>query len=238
MLHFGGGANRLKVVWYRTHSASNGDAVGPIAVIRTFSDSAEVYAVGTFRGRPEQSEFVLERLGGEVVITASDDGCVGAKPHESCENRLTVLRPWAGDLQHSAEIPLERVLVVAGTERGITGKIEYRMVSTPYYEPGGIRIEEQVSATNEAGQKVRHAELERHLRRRTSGGAFKESSPSLWELFVPQAGSADAGDSQNAGSDETSPDTAKPAKGTGKTGKGKTGKGVDKSGGKGDASAP
>lgn len=199
-IYFGGGANRLKIVWFRTHELPGGRAAGPIALVRTLNDYAEVYAVGAYAGSREKTRLGLERMGNDVVLTAVDDGCTGVGAGHACDSLLHVYYPFRGELVELAAIGLERVRPAEGTEPGVAGPIEYRLLTTMSYEDNGIKLLEQVSATAADGRKLRRAELERFLKR--VDGRVVSSDVPLWDRMYAKRGAA------------ASPDAAKqPAEG-------------------------
>lgn len=174
---YGGGANGLKVVWLRTHSLQGGDAAGPLSLVRIVDNHAEVYGVTVFRGSPEKTRFDLERLGGEVAVTAVSDGCAGATG--DCDTLLDVFRPVSGRLDRLTTIGLKRVRQTQGLEPGIKGSLTVSFLSSPDYQPDGIKVIEEVSFTDDTGRKLRRAQLERAYLLRSSG--IEETSESLWD---------------------------------------------------------
>lgn len=209
---YGGGVNRLRVVWLRSHKADQGQAAGPLALLRVLDDYAEVYGVGSFRGEPEKSRFGLERLGGELVVTAISDGCAGAKSTDPCDTVLQVLRPVAGRLDVLAEVGLERVRQARDLEPGITGQLRFKLSSSPAFEKDGIHVMEEVSVTDEAGRTVRKAELERvFLLDRKSAHATADS---LWTRLYEERIGGSAKAKTPAASDKTAPPAAEKAPAT------------------------
>lgn len=208
---YGGGANRLKVAWLRTHKAEGGLEAGPLVLIRTLEGHSEVYGIGAFRGEPEKSRFSLERLGGEIVVTAVSDGCAGVKPTETCDTELTVFRPNAGRLDPMAEIGLQRVRFAKGLEPGVSGQLRFQLVSSPAFEKDGIHVVEEVSVTDETGRNLRRAELEREFL--LEGAEVSSTRESLWDrLYVSRVDSDAAKGSQIPATDpsEQAPPSSTP----------------------------
>ncbi|HSC89716.1 MAG TPA: hypothetical protein VLC09_20680 [Polyangiaceae bacterium] len=206
-LTYGGGVNRLRVIWLRSHTADGQQAAGPLALVRVLDDYAEVYGVGAYKGEPEKSRFGLERLGGELVVTAVSDGCSGADPAASCDSTLRVFRPVGGRLDLMAEIGLERVRHASGVEPGVTGDLRFKLTSSPQYEKDGIHVIEEVVVTDSAGKKVRRAELERRFL--LDRAAMNATAESLWTLvYEERVGSKQA----KAGATSKEP-TPKPVSG-------------------------
>ena len=189
-LVFGGGANRIKVVWLKTHIRPDGDAVGVLAIVRTIDDYAEVYAVGAYRGNPKQSRFGLERMGSELLVTALDDRCTGRNPSDPCDTTLMAYLPWSGVLKELAQIPLQRVRFATDSEPGASGKIEYTLVTSPSFKADGIELLEQVSAKDADGHELRKAEHQRTLAWTHDRIAATDSS--IWDRVFTNASSTAA----------------------------------------------
>ena len=105
---YGGGADRLKVVWLPFAQEPDGAGRGAIALVRSFDDTAELYAVGVHRGSRQNTTLALERLGTELLVVASDDGCKGA-PDRECVTSARVYADRQGLLAEVAHFDLQRV---------------------------------------------------------------------------------------------------------------------------------
>lgn len=183
ILH-GGGGNRLRIVWLKSHKGPDGSAAGALAMVRALDDMAEVYAVGAYRGDPERTRLQVERMGHGLVVTAVDERCAGEEPTEPCDSLMHVYVPYQGRLTPFAQVPLRRIRFGKGTEPGIPGRVRYELVTAPTFEEGAVRLVEQVSATDESGKKLRRAELERVLVVRE--GRAEATSESLWDRMVAE----------------------------------------------------
>ena len=176
---FGAGGDRLKVVWLRSHKYAGGDYGGAIALVRTMDNFVEAYGIGVLRGRPERMRLQLERMGPEVIITATDEGCIGSDPQAPCESRLQVFLPRGGKLVNIADIPLERRAFSTSTELGMKGATEYRMTTAPEFKAGTIKLFEQVLVRDDRGRELRKAELFRVFTLQDDG-QMTASETSLW----------------------------------------------------------
>ena len=176
---FGGGGDRLKVIWMRTHHTADGDFVGPIAMVRTMENFVEVYGVGVLKGRPDHMNLALERLGPEVILTATDDGCTKAEPGVPCETRERVFLTRKGRMIDIADIPLERRAFAINSEPGVKGKLEYRLTTAPLYKPGLIQVFEKIAVKDERGLELRKAELARTFTLLDDGRLWPSEEP-LW----------------------------------------------------------
>ena len=165
---FGSGGDRLKILWMRTHRWADGSEAGPLALVRTHEDYAELYALGAFRGQPPHRDgdhpfFQLERMGTEPIVTAEDDGCVGADVTAPCENTLSLFLPRKGELVNAVTISLEQRAYGLNSEPGMYGRFEYRGTTTPKFMDGSIRLLDQVTVKDDAGRVVHKADRYRTL---------------------------------------------------------------------------
>ncbi|HEU4536302.1 MAG TPA: hypothetical protein VFS00_19390, partial [Polyangiaceae bacterium] len=159
-LVYGGGADRLKIIWLPLADANEGSVQGALALVRSFDDTAELYAVGVHEGRRPTTSFALERLGSELLVVANDDGCRGHAEGE-CATSARVYADRQGLLREVAHFDLQRVALGRNTEPGLGGNFVYRLTATPTFGPDGIKLLEQVNVRDAMGREVRSAELER-----------------------------------------------------------------------------
>lgn len=185
---YGNGGDHMRIVWLRTHHWQDGSEAGPIALVRVRDDFAEVYAIGVFKRAAGQSAFQAERLGEEFLVSATDDGCEGLPIIRPCETKLTLLLPRFGRLVEVAAFDTEKRAFATGTEPGLAGPIEYRLTTSPQYTTGGVKLYEEVQATDSAGRVVRSTELERTLVLRS--GRLEASADGIWDKVYPRSASA------------------------------------------------
>jgi len=181
----GSGGDRIKVVWFRLEEWPDGTAGGPLAILRASEHFAELYAVTPFRGRPDRVRLGTERMGGELLVTAEEDGCTGHAAGTACETALHVFLPRRGELQRVVDVPVERIAYGSNGERGergATGKLEYHMTSASRVQPDGIHLAEEVEVKDDGGQVLRKAELERVFHLGEAGLTANEGS--LWERIA------------------------------------------------------
>jgi hypothetical protein len=174
------GANDFKVLWLRVAHFGNGDAGGPLALARPREGTAEVYAIGTYRGNAAASHFSIERLGPRILVTAGDDACSGAKPGQACQTKLAVFLMNAGQLLPVADLTLDRIEY--GTAPGVAGTVQYRMTATPFFEPKALRVAEQVVVRDSTQTTIRKSNLDRRFE--LKGSALTASTGSLWDEVV------------------------------------------------------
>ncbi len=171
-------ADHFKIVWLKTHSFAEGVAAGPLALVRPREGHAEVYAIGTYRGRPKHSRFSLERMGPHMLVTASDEGCAKVKPGQNCETTLVIYVMSAGKLTPSARIPLDKV--ATATAPGVSGPVQYRLTASPVFEEHGVRIIEQVVLTDSSETILRKSNIERVFKLEARN-KLVANRPSLWD---------------------------------------------------------
>jgi hypothetical protein len=178
----GGGGDRLKVAWLRSHTYDDGTSGGALALVRSLDGTAEVYAVGSYRGH-EKVQLSIERIGPEIVVAAIDDTCTGRKQGGACETMVTVFAPRFGVLAKVATVATERVSYATDNEPGLRGRAEYRLTSAITYADGGIKVLEQVLVRDEQGREIRKAELERAYTFAPDGSMVVDED-SLWSKVV------------------------------------------------------
>ncbi|WP_394822145.1 hypothetical protein [Pendulispora albinea] len=177
----GSGGDRIKVVWLRLLEWPDGTVGGPLAIVRGSEHFAELYAVTALRGRPDKMRLGTERMGGELLVTAEEDGCTGHAAGSPCETALHVFLPRGGALQRVVDVPVERIDYAMGREK-TSGKVEYHMTSSSRVQPDGIHLSEQVEVKDDGGQVLRKAELERLFRMSEAGLTASEGS--LWDRIA------------------------------------------------------
>ena len=188
-LLYGSGGDRMRVVWLRILAFDDGTVGGPLAIVRGTEHFAELFAAGTLRGYGERTTLGTQRLGSEVVVTASDDGCVGRKPGDACEKVMHLFLPRGGALRPVGDLALERVAyggpgdASERPEEGAAGTVEYRMTASADYRDDGVHVVEQVRVKDGSGAELRVLERER-LFVWNDAGALTASEPPLWDTAV------------------------------------------------------
>ncbi|HMI87892.1 MAG TPA: hypothetical protein VK550_27605 [Polyangiaceae bacterium] len=175
------GPDGFKIVWLRTHRLTGGDAAGLLALMRAKEAYAEVYAVGMHRGNPARARFAFERLGPEILVTATDEGCTGVKANQPCETMLTTYLMRSGELVPGARFAIDRIAY--GPAAGVSGNAQYRLTAAPVFQERSIRVVEQIVVRDSAQGEIRKSDLERTftLANRSS---FVASTESLWGQVI------------------------------------------------------
>jgi hypothetical protein len=182
-IFYGNGGDRIRIVWFRTHHWDDGTEAGPLALVRAKEDFAEVYAVGVYKRSSENLTMRAERLGTEVLIAATDDGCQGQGKGTPCETTVTLFLPRFGHLTKLTTLATERRAYATGSEPGVQGKVEYQLNASPQFTADGINVFEQVQATDSAGHVVHKTELQRIFL--LHDGTLEQGNDSLWGRVYP-----------------------------------------------------
>lgn len=198
----GSGGDRLRVLWFRTHHTKDGHEAGPLALVRTREDFADVYAVGAYRGRSKRPLFGLERIGVNIVVTVLDENCTGPDyaPGTACESTLAAYLPYKGVLEHLTTMTVDRRAFAKAGEPGAPGTIQYHLTGAPRWTETGIVLSEQLVATDEAERELRHAELDRVFT--LVENHLTTTEEPLWPRVYPADRAVDSGPAAERPSDE------------------------------------
>jgi hypothetical protein len=184
------GPDGFKIVWLRTHRLTGGDAAGLLALMRAKEAYAEVYAVGMHRANPARARFALERLGPEILVTATDEGCTGVKPNQPCESTLTAYLMRSGELLPGARFAIDRIAYAPAA--GVSGNAQYRLTAAPVFQERSIRVVEQIVVRDSSQGEIRKSDLERNFAL-SSRTAFVANNESLWGQVIGAGKAAPAG---------------------------------------------
>jgi len=187
---YGSGGDRIRVLWMRTHHFPDGTEAGPLALVRTKEDFAEVYAVGAYHRKNGSVRLEVHRLGTELLVAATDDGCQGKPKTAACTTDVALFLPRLGRLAPVARVTTEKRAYAVGSEPGVEGDIEYALSASPEYAEDGIKIFEQVEAIDSSGHVVHKTELERKFVFHDGTLAQADGNDSLWGRVYPGAAAA------------------------------------------------
>jgi hypothetical protein len=185
---YGNGGDRVRILWLQTHRWSDGSVAGPVALVRAQGDFAEVYAIGTYHSFPGQVTLETERMGTDVAVSATDDGCTGVPKDRPCRTDVTLMLPRFGQLDHIATFSTERRAFATGSEPGVQGAVAYELSAAPQYSDKGVNVFEEVKATDSEGRVVHKTELERVFL--LQDGQMQQESDSLWGHVYPGVASS------------------------------------------------
>ena len=167
----------------RRTSGSDGSKAGPLAIVRAFEQMAEVYAVGVYKRSAAKPAFQMDRLGSEVLISATDDGCEGHPKSDACTANVTFFLSRFGRLPALQTVTTQKRAYAAGNEPGVSGQLEYVLTSSPEFTVDGLKVYEQVLTSDSSGRVLHKTELERTF---VLHDATLEGGPdSLWARVYP-----------------------------------------------------
>lgn len=172
-VHVADVAGNFKVVWLKTHAFQDGDATGPLALVRSLDGRSEVYAIGVFRGPAKATRFDLQRIGPDLLITADDGGCSSVKG-KPCVTSMNVLLMRMGRLLDAARFATHGVSF-SGAENA---PIEHRFSATPDFGADGLVLSEQMVAEDPTKPVVQRSTLKRFFKL-DEGGKLITEQPSL-----------------------------------------------------------
>jgi hypothetical protein len=153
------GPDGFQVVWLRSHRFADNTAGGPIALVRPKEAYAEAYAIGLYRGTPATAEFAYERLGPDILVTATENGCANPAPSQSCESPEIIYLAREGALKPAATFALDEIKY--GTAPAVSGQVQYRLTSTAKFKAKSVIVSEQLVLKDSGQNEIRRATLDR-----------------------------------------------------------------------------
>jgi hypothetical protein len=145
----------LKLVWAIVRRFSNGEAIGPVALVEATPRGLAVRALGTLKALPKSARLRLERVGGIEVLLVDGERCWGNEDPKTCQRmvRLMPLRgnrfvaePLVGEdgrCMQPANIALSRTATQPLPSRWLR---KYEFTAALTVSPSGIHVAEQISA--------------------------------------------------------------------------------------------
>lgn len=191
----------LRLVWVVAKRFSNGEGLGPVALVERVKEGFVVRALGSLRAYPRQSRLRLEQAGDVTVLIAEGDVCTGDAP-PVCRRMARVLplrqgRFFAEAVTSSSDgsclgpawFPLSREELLV-LPNGLHRKVEF--TSTLSVKPEGIVLDEQVVMHNLDPRQpsmppllYRRAQAQRVLA--VKDFRLEGTDPSLWiRLMEPE----------------------------------------------------
>ncbi|MFP2929109.1 hypothetical protein ACLESO_28690 [Pyxidicoccus sp. 3LG] len=188
-----------RLVWVLTRRFTNGEALGPVAMVETTEQGFRVEALGSLRAMPKNAKLRLEQVKGTQILVAEGDACT-TDGEEVCRRhaRLMPLRnnrfftesvsDKARACLGAAWFPLSRELTF-DLPNGLRRKFE--LTSTLSFAEGGISVQEQVQVSDSdpsqpdvAPRLYRRAQDVRTLE--LADNALLSPKASLWSRMVEQ----------------------------------------------------
>jgi hypothetical protein len=188
----------LKLVWAVVRRFSNGEALGPVALVEATPRGLSVRALGTLKAMPKSARLRLERVGGIEVLLVDGERCWGEDEKKVCQ-RTVRLMPLRGNrfvaetlsgpdgkCMQAANVALSRTATQTLPSRWVR-KYEYTSALT--VTPGGIHVAEQITAKDSDPKQpssparvYRKAQDERLIQ--VSQGGMKVDKSSVWTQLV------------------------------------------------------
>lgn len=192
---------RRRLVWVITRRFTNGEGVGPVALVETTEDGFSVRALGSLRALPLNAKLRLERVAGTDVLVAEGDACTTVESESQVCRRAVRIMPlrnnrFFGEAVSDKEraclgaawFPLSReqtFIMPNGLHR------KYELASTLSFGPEGITVQEQVQVSDAdprqpsvAPRLYRRAQDHRALK--VENNVLVGSAPSLWVRMIEQ----------------------------------------------------
>jgi hypothetical protein len=145
----------LKLVWAIVRRFSNGEAMGPVALVEATPRGLAVRALGTLKALPKSARLRLERIGGIEVLLVDGERCWGKDDPKLCQ-RMVRLMPLRGNrfvaeplvgLDGKCMQPANIALSRTGTQTLSSKWVrKYEFTSALTVAPDGIHIAEQIAA--------------------------------------------------------------------------------------------
>ena len=189
----------LRLVWIITQRYSNGEGLGPIALVERTDDRITVRALGSLRSFPRKAHLRLERSGDAHVLVAEGAQCTD-EPVPVCRRFVRILpmrngRFFAESVTSEDDkclgpswFPLKRQ-VVLDLPGGLQRRVE--LTSTLEFGSGSVAIDESVAMDDLdpkqpllQPQPYRRAHSKRELR--VEGNRLVATDASLWIRMMEQ----------------------------------------------------
>jgi hypothetical protein len=187
----------LKLVWAISRHFSDGEALGPVALVESTPRGLSVRALGALRALPRNVKLRLERVGSTEVLVAEGERC--SKEDSGLCTRRARLMPlrggrFVGEPLRTAEGtcsgPAIFHLYRSATSRLPSGWIrKYEMTSGLRFGPTGLQVQEQIAVDDRDPKQpdtpprlFRRAQGERFIR--MIDGRLVEDLPSVWNRLV------------------------------------------------------
>lgn len=191
-----------KLVWAIVRRFSNGEAMGPVALVDATPRGLAVRALGTLKALPKSARLRLERIGGIEVLLVDGERCWGKDDPKMCQ-RMVRMMPLRGNrfvaeplvgqdgkCMQPANIALSRTAT-----QPLTGKWlrKYEFTAALTVAPDGVHVAEQIAAKDSDPKQpstparlFRKAQDERIIQ--VNQSRMSVDRPSVWtQLLEPGA---------------------------------------------------
>lgn len=192
----------LKLVWAIVRRFSNGEAIGPVALVEATPRGLAVRALGTLKALPKSARLRLERIGGIEVLLADGERCWGKEDPKMCQ-RMVRIMPLRGNrfvaeplvsqdgkCMQPANIALSRTGTQPLPAKWVR---KYEFTAALSVAPDGIHVAEQIAAKDSdlrqpssPARLFRKAQDERLIQ--VNQSRMSVDRPSVWtQLLEPGA---------------------------------------------------
>lgn len=187
-----------KLVWAIVRRFSNGEAIGPVALVDATPRGLAVRALGTLKALPKSARLRLERINGIEVLLAEGERCWGKEDPKTCQKivRLMPLRgnrfvgepllSQDGKCMQPANIALSRNGTQTLSSKWLR---KYEFTAALSVAPDGIHVAEQIAAKDSDPKQAsaparlfRKAQDERLIQ--VNQSRMTVDRPSLWTLLL------------------------------------------------------
>lgn len=188
-----------RLAWVITRRFTNGEALGPVALVETTEQGFRVEALGSLRSMPKNAKLRLERVGGSDVLVAEGDACT-TDGTDVCRRYARIMPLRRNRFFTESVSSPERACLGAAwfpLAREATFKLpnqlirKFELTSTLSFSEAGIGVQEQVQVSDsdpaqpDVGPRIyRRAQDTRTLV--LESNAVVSTKASLWSRMVEQ----------------------------------------------------
>jgi hypothetical protein len=195
----------LKLVWAVVRRFSNGEAMGPVALVEATPRGLAVRALGTLKALPKSARLRMERIGSTEVLLVDGERCWGPEGSTQCQRMVRIMplrgnrfvaEPLVGPegkCMQPANIALSRNATQPLPSKWMR---KYEYTAALSVAPDGIRVAEQVTAKDSDPRQpssparlFRKAQDERLIQ--VTQNRMSVNRSSVWNQLVEQ-GSTEA----------------------------------------------
>jgi hypothetical protein len=190
----------LKLVWAVVRRFSNGEAMGPVALVEATPRGLAVRALGTLKAMPKSTRLRMERIGSTEVLLVDGERCWGPEGSAQCQRMVRIMplrgnrfvaEPLVGPegkCMQPANIALSRTASQPLPSKWLR---KYEFTAALTVAPDGIHIAEQVTAKDSDPRQpssparlFRKAQDERLIQ--VTQSRMSVNRPSVWNQIVEQ----------------------------------------------------
>ncbi|NOJ78897.1 hypothetical protein [Myxococcus xanthus] len=188
-----------RLVWVQTRRFTNGEALGPVALVESTEQGFRVEALGSLRAMAKHTKLRLEKVKGTPILVAEGDACTSSG-EEVCRRHARIMplrtnRFFSESVSNASRaclgaawFPLSREMTFE-LPNGLRRKFE--LTSTLTFAEEGISVQEQVQVSDSdpaqpdvAPRLYRRAQDTRTLE--LAKNALVGNKASLWSRMVEQ----------------------------------------------------